>query len=156
MVLTAALTDRPLLEGRLLDMLRTETRFTSRLDRLPDDYSFSKHGWRRAKLDLDAIIFDGAEYVKDGLIPLTEWLGPSPWSQRMLGITDDIWKHAECDTAFGKIPTRNAEVCGDLLQACSRLYWFTGDRKYLDWAIRLGDGFLLGKNHPTRDGTSFA
>ncbi|MGC8638294.1 MAG: dienelactone hydrolase family protein, partial [Isosphaeraceae bacterium] len=151
MVLTAALTDRPLLEGRLLDMLHTETRLTSRLDRLPDDYSFSKHGWRRDKLDLDALVFDGAEYVKDGLIPLTEWLGPSPWSERMLGISEDIWKHAAHDTAAGKIPTRNVEVCGDLLQACARLYWFTGKRKYLDWAIRLGDEFLLGKNHPTRD-----
>ena len=40
---------------------------------------------------------------------------------------------------------------GDLLQANSRLYWFTGERKYLDWGIRLGDYYLLGTNHPTRD-----
>jgi hypothetical protein len=153
MVLTAAITDRPLMQGRLLDMLRAETRLTSRVDRLPDDYSFSRKGWRRDTLDLDAIIFDGAEYVKDGLIPLTEWLGPSPWSERMLGITDDIWKHAPVDTPFGKIPTRDFEVRGDLLQACARLYWFTGERKYLDWAVRLGDDILLGSSHPTRDMT---
>ena len=151
MVLTASITDRPLLEGRLLDMLRTETRLTCRLDRLPDDYSFSKKGWRREQLDLDAILFDGAEYVKDGLLPITEWMGPSPWSERMIGILDDIWKHAAIDTPYGKIPTLNFEVCGDLLQANARLYWFTGERKYLDWAVRLGDYFLLGKNHPTRD-----
>lgn len=151
MVLTAAITDRPLLEGRLLDMLRTETRLTCRLDRLPDDYSFSKKGWRREILDLDALIFDGAEYVKDGLLPIAEWMGPSPWSERMIGIIDDIWKHAPVETPFGKIPTLNFEVCGDLLQANSRLYWFTGDRQYLDWAIRLGDFFLLGTNHPTRN-----
>jgi hypothetical protein len=42
-------------------------------------------------------------------------------------------------------------VNGDLLQVCSRLYWFTGERKYLDWAIRLGDYYLLGNHHPTRD-----
>ncbi|MBM4050050.1 MAG: hypothetical protein FJ279_33555 [Planctomycetes bacterium] len=153
MVLTAAMTDRPLMHGRLLDMLRTETRLTCRVDRLPDDYSFAKQGWRREKVELDAIIFEGAEYVKDGLIPLTEWLGPSPWSERMIGIVDDIWKNAAVETPFGKIPTQNFEVCGDLLQACSRLYWFTGDRKYLDWAIRLGDHFLLGDRHPTRDMT---
>jgi hypothetical protein len=151
MVLTAALTDRPLFEGRMLDMLRAEQRLTSRLDRLPDDYVFSKQGWRREKLDLDAIIFDGAEYVKDGLVPLTEWLGPSPWSERMVGILEDIWKHAAIETPFGKIPTLNLEVNGDLLQAGSRLYWFTDDRKYLDWTLRLGDYFLLGTNHPTRD-----
>jgi hypothetical protein len=151
MVLTAAMTDRPLMEGRLLDILRTETKLTCRVDRLPDDYSFETHSWRREKIELDAIIFDGAEYVKDGLLPITEWLGKSPWSERAIGIIDDIWKNAPVETPFGKIPTLNFEVNGDLLQACSRLFWFTGERKYLDWAIRLGDYYLLGKNHPTRD-----
>ncbi len=151
MVLTAAMTDRPLLEGRLSDMLRTETRLTCRLGRLPDDYAFAKKGWRREKLDLDEIIFDGAEYVKDGLLYVAEWLGPSPWTERMLGITDDIWRFAPVDTPYGRIPTLNFEVNGDLLQACSRVYWFTGQRKYLEWATRLGDYYLLGTNHPTRD-----
>lgn len=151
MVLTAALTDRPLMNGRLLEMLRTETRLTSRVDRLPDDYSFSRKGWRREQVNLDEIIFDGAEYVKDGLLPITEWLGPSPWSERMTGIVDDIWKQANIETGFGKIPTLNVEVCGDLLQACARLFWFTGKTNYLDWGVRLGDYFMLGTNHPTRD-----
>ncbi len=151
MVLTASLTDRPLMEGRLLDMLHTEERLTARVDRLTDDYSFSKKGWRRETLNLDAIIFDSAEYVKDGLIPLTEWLGPSPWSKRMTGLVDDIWKNARIETPFGLLPTLNFEVNGDLLQAGARMYWFTGDRKYLDWTLRLGDYFLLGTNHPTRD-----
>ncbi|MCX5684305.1 MAG: hypothetical protein NT049_11550 [Planctomycetota bacterium] len=151
MVLTAAMTDRPLLDGRMLDILRTETRLTSRIDRLPDDFLFSKQGFATEKPNLDAIIFGSAEYVKDGLLYVAEWLGPSPWSERMTGIIDDVWKNAPIDTPFGKIPTLNFEVNGDLLQACSRLYWFTGDRKYLDWAIRLGDYYLLGTNHPTRD-----
>jgi hypothetical protein len=151
MVLTAAMTDRPLMEGRLLDILRTEIRLTSRLGRLPDDYSFPKRGWRREKLDLDEIIFDGAEYVKDGLLYLAEWFGPSPWSERMVGIAEDVWKYAPIQTPYGNIPTRNFEVCGDMLQASARLYWFTGDRQFLDCAVRLGDYFLLGTNHPTRD-----
>lgn len=151
MVLTAAMTDRPLFEGRMLEMLRTETRLTARVDRLPDDYSFSRKGWRREEVELDAIIFEGAEYVKDGLLPITEWLGASPWSERAIGIIDDIWKHAPVETPYGTIPTLNFEVNGDLLQACSRLFWFTGQRKYLDWAIRLGDYYLLGDQHPTRD-----
>ena len=151
MVMTAAMTDRALLEGRLLDMLRTETRLTSRIDRLPDDYSFATQGWRRETPDLDAMIFDGAEYVKDGLLTITEWSGKSPWSERMIGIVDDIWKNAAIDTPSGKIPTLNFEVNGDLLQAGARLYWLTGEERYLDQAIRLGDYFLRGKNHPTRD-----
>jgi hypothetical protein len=151
MVLTAAMTDRPLMQGRLLDILRTETRLTCRVGRLPDDYSFATHSWRREKLELDEIIFDGAEYVKDGLLYIAEWVGPSPWTERMVGITEDIWKYAPIETPYGNIPTHNFEVCGDMLQASARLYWFAGDRKYLDYAIRLGDYFLLGTNHPTRD-----
>ncbi len=151
MVLTAALLDQPLLDGRMREMLKTEQRVTARIDRLPDDFDFTSQALRRAKPDLDAAIFDGAEYVKDGLLYVTEWLGPSPWSERMTGIIDDIWKNAKIETPFGAIPTRNFEVNGDLLQSCSRLFWFTGDRTYLDWAIRLGDFYLLGTNHPTRD-----
>ena len=80
--------------------------------------------------------------MKDGLLPITEWMGHSPWSERMIGIVDDLWKHAAIETPCGRIPTLNIEVCGDLLQANSRIFWFTGERKYLDWAIRLGDYFL--------------
>jgi hypothetical protein len=151
MVLTAAMTDRALMNGRLLDMLRTEERITARVDRLVDDYVFETGNWRREPFNLDATIFDSAEYVKDGLIPLTEWLGHSPWSERMLGIVEDIWKHAKIETPFGKIPTRNQEVNGDLLQIGARLYWMTADETYLDNAIRVADYYLLGTNHPTRD-----
>ena len=69
----------------------------------------------------------------------------------MTGLVDDIWKNARIETPFGRIPTLNVEVNGDLLQAGARLYWFTGREKYLDWTLRLGDYFLLGTNHPTRD-----
>lgn len=151
MVLTCALTDREMFTGRMLDMLHTETRLTSRIDRLPDAWSFTKQAFDDEKPNLDSIIFGGSEYVKDGLLPLTEWLGPSPWCERMLGIADDLWKHAEVDTPFGKIPSTNVEVDGEMLQALSRIYWMTGDQKYLDWAIRLGDYYLLGDHHPTRD-----
>ncbi len=151
MVLTCALVDRPMFEGRMLEMLKTETRVTQRLDRLGDQYSFSRQAFAHERLDLDRLVFDNAEYVKDGLIPLTEWLGPSPWSERMIGLIEDIWKHAAVDTPAGKLPTLVLEVNGDLLQACSRLYWFTRDSRFLDWATRLGDYYLLGNHHPTRD-----
>ena len=151
MVLTAALTDRALLEGRMMEMLAAETRLTRRTDNLPDDFLFATQSWRRARPDRDAMIFDGAEYVKDGLLTITEWTGRTAWSERMIGIVDDIWKEPAVETPFGPIPTTNFEVKGDLLQACSRLHWFTGDKKYLDRAVRLGDYFLLGSNHPTRD-----
>jgi hypothetical protein len=151
MVLTAAITDRPLFDGRMLDMLHAETKLTSRLDRIPDVYSFSKQGFRDEKVNIDQLIFGGTEYVKDGLMPLTEWLGPSPWSQRMTGIVDDIWKHAPVKTQFGNIPSTSQEVNGECMQVLARLFFMTGERKYLDWGFRLADYYLLDGHHPTRD-----
>ena len=150
MVLTAALTDRPLFEGRLLEMLRTEQRLTSRVDRLGDYYKFSTRTFEFPTIDMDRIIFDNSEYVKDGLLPLTEWLGPSPWSERMSGIVDDLWTHAAVETAAGKIPSTNPEVNGNLMQLTSRFFWMTGDRKYLDNVTRIADYYLLAGHHPTR------
>lgn len=151
MVLTTALTDQNLFQGRMIEMLENEIRLTSRIDRLPDTYSFDKNGFDSPKADLQRILFGSSEYIKDGLLPLTEWLGESPWSTRMIGILDDIWKHAPVETDYGNIVSTNVEVNGEMLQVLSRIYWMTGEQKYLDWAIRLGDYYLLGNQHPTRD-----
>lgn len=151
MVLTAALTDEKLFKGRMLDMLHTETRLTSRIDDLPDTYSFTKEGFDTPEPDLTSILFGSSEYIKDGLLPLTEWLGASPWADRMISILDDIWKHAPVETEYGYIPSTNVELNGEMLQVLSRIYWMTGDQKYLDWSQRLGDYYLLGGHHPTRD-----
>jgi len=151
MVLVAALTDSGMFHGRMSAILVTETVLTSRIGHLPDEYSFSKHDFVDVEPNMEAIIFGASEYVKDGLLPLSEWLGHSPWSERMIGITDDVWANALVETEFGAIPSTNVEVNGEQLQILSRLYWMTGEQKYLDWAIRLGDYYLLGQNHPTRD-----
>ena len=150
MVLTAAMTNRKMLDGRMLDMLRTETRLTSRIGRLPDTWSFSKQDFAAGKPNLQSIIFGGSEYVKDGLLAVTEWLGPSPWSKRMLGIIDDIWTRAPVKTPRGAIPSTDPEVNGEMLQALSRAYWMTGEKKYLDYALRLGDYYLLDGHDPLR------
>jgi len=149
MVLTSALLNRELFTGKMMEMLETEKRLTSRIGSMPDTYSFSKKAFSADKPVLDDIIFGSAEYIKDGLIPLTEWLGPSPWSERMISIMDDAWANAVIETPFGNICSVNTEVNGDMLQALSRIYWLTEDKKYLEWAIRLGDYYLLGDNHPT-------
>jgi len=151
MVLVGSVLDHDLYKGRLLAMLRQEEKLTSRIGRMPDTYSFSKKGFA-APLDTSRVFFGAAEYMKDGLLPLTEWLGASPWSERMLGILDDFSRHATVITRmegafYGNSPVE--EVNGDLLQVLSRMYWFTGQEKYLDWAIRIGDHYLLGNHHPT-------
>jgi hypothetical protein len=81
MVLTCALTDTNLLATRMRDMLRAESTLARRVDRLSDNYRFSTATFLKPEPVLDEVIFDNAEYVKDGLLPITEWLGPSPWSR---------------------------------------------------------------------------
>ena len=151
MVLTSALLRKDLFEGTMRDMLESEKKLTSRIGSMPDTYSFSRKGFAVSDTIMTDIIFGSAEYIKDGLIPLTEWLGPSPWSERLISILDDIWKHAPVETPFGNICSDDPEVNGDMLQSLSRIYWTTGDKKYLEWAEKLGDYYLLGNNHPTRN-----
>jgi len=151
MVLTSSITSPGIFEGTMHDMLVTESSVTPRLGKMPDTYSFTKQGFEEETIDTAAIIFGASEYIKDGLLPLTEWLGFSPWYDRLVEILDDIWAYAPVSTEFGSIPSRNVEVNGEMLQALSRIYWMSGDEKYLDWAVRLGDFYLLGEHHPTRD-----
>ncbi len=147
MVLTASITDHELYKGKLTGMLRTEEKLTSRLGKLPDTWSFKKDDFASGTPDTADIIFGASEYIKDGLLPLTEWLGQSPWSDRMLEMMDDIWKYASVSTEYGNIPTRNIEVHGEMLQALPRLYFMTGNEKYLKWAQRLSNHYLMGDGY---------
>lgn len=151
MVLTCALVDRGMFSGRMLDMLRTEQRLTNRQGSLVDDYSFPSRGFRFREPDLHRMIFESSEYVKDGLMPLTEWLGSTPWRDRMVEITDSILRFAPEESEFGSLPSINPEVNGEMMQVCSRLFWMTGERRYLDQACRIADYYLLGGHHPSRD-----
>ena len=154
LVLTAWFTRPELYEGRMQEMLLTETALTARLGRLPDTYSFSKQGFAEARTDTAAIMFGGSEYVKDGLMPITELLGVTPWRARMLGIVDDLWRYAPVETKYGRIVSLDPEVNGDMLLVLSRLYWMTREARYLEYATRLGDYYLLDAHHPTRDFTT--
>ncbi len=100
---------------------------------------------------LEEIIFGASEYAKDGLVAIVELTGKDAWLERLIGITEDIFKHAPIETPYGKIPTTNIEVNGNLLQILPRLYSMTGQGQYLDWAHRLADYYLLrGGFVPTR------
>ncbi len=143
MVLTAFFTDRALFEGRMKAMLETEQRLCNRVGRLPDDWLFETQAFRTPQPDMGAIIFGASEYVKDGLLPLTEWLGPSPWSDRMLGLLDEVWRYAAIETEVGTIPATSHEVCGEMMQSLSRMYWMTGNEVYREQAYRLADYYFL-------------
>jgi hypothetical protein len=134
----------------MIDTLKAEQRLCNHLDRLPVQYDMDAE--KKIVTPFDRIIFGASEYAKDGLIPIVEITGKEyPWFDRMRGIVDDIFKHARIDTPYGKIPSTNIEVNGELLQLLPRLFRMTGERKYLDWAHRLADYYLLpGKFIPTR------
>jgi hypothetical protein len=133
-------------------MLETEKKLTARIGKLPDTYSFSKKGFRNDVIDTSQVIFGSAEYMKDGLIPLTEWLGQSPWSDRMLDILNDLPMLVRIVKEIrGSFYGNSAvvEVNGDLLQVLSRMYWFTGKREYLEWAADIADYYLNDQRLPT-------
>lgn len=165
LVLSAHFTDRAAFDGPLRRMLESEQKLTARSAwlRLTDDYNLAgQPGLRFPAPEAERIFFNSAEYVKDGLLALTEWLGPSPWSERMFALIDDSFALAAVATPFGKVPLAGlntetgVEISGDYLQALARLYWMSGcDEKYLRWGARLADLYLLpeGKHHPTRDFT---
>ena len=153
MVLTSSVLMPDFFRDTAAKMLRMEKRLTSRIGRLPDTYSFSSRGFRNARPDSGQILFGAAEYMKDGLVPLTEWLGKSAWSRRMLGILEDVPRIGRMATNIKGEWFGNSiieETNGDLLQVLSRMYWFTGRRRYLDWAVDIADTYLNEKGLPTR------
>ncbi|HVX66842.1 MAG TPA: hypothetical protein VHA11_09590, partial [Bryobacteraceae bacterium] len=136
LVLTAEFTDPGLFHGALTDMLRNEIRYTTVLDSVP------------ANLDLNTgkpgppNLFGAGEYAKDGLLAVTELLGRTPWFFRMVDMTADLMKHAPVETRFGNLPDSEAELNGDVLQSLARLIPMTGDRRFLEWAERIGDAYV--------------
>ena len=142
MVLSSYYTYHRLYSHRMHAMLKTEQRLCNRIGVLPDDYVFATHAQRPRKPSLKELIFGASEYAKDGLLPITELLGPSPWSQRMLELLDEIWKHRYLSTEVGKLPATSNEVAGDLMQTLCRMYWMTGKQEYRQWAYLLADYFL--------------
>ncbi|MCP4783689.1 MAG: hypothetical protein GY903_10265 [Fuerstiella sp.] len=95
--------------------------------------------------------FGGSEYVKDGLIAIVEITGRDEWFDRMRAVQDEIWANPTIDTPYGKIPSTNIEVNGEQIQALTRMYTMTGEKKYLEYAERLADYYLLsGDFVPTR------
>lgn len=149
MVLTAYILDKDLYNGQLLDMLNTEKKLTSRVKTLPDTWSFSKQNFKSDELNMASVIFGTSEYIKDGLIPLEEYIGKSPWHDRMMEMLDDLQEYMEnpkdLQALFKDRQASVEEVNGEMLQTLSRIYWMTGDKKYLDWAEKIGDYYLLGE-----------
>jgi len=133
-------TDLAGFEGAMRYLLHTEQRLCNHIDRLPVDYDIARR--RQLQRSPDQIVFGACEYAKDDLVAIVEVVGKGEWYERMKGITEDVFKHAACETSYGRIPSQTLEVNGDLLQVLPRLYTMSGEAKFLEWAQRLADYYL--------------
>lgn len=136
LILTAHLTDPPLLRGRLLEMLRAEAQHTWAADSVPGSFDFNTR--QRG----EASIFSGAEYAKDGMLAVTELMGRSPWFYRMADLMLDLRKHSTVKTRYGILPGKDAETNGDVMQVLVRLATMTGDARYRDWAREIANAYV--------------
>jgi len=151
MVITSYFTDPARLSGDMRDILDAEMRLSTRVRSLPDTVSLTTDSFAYPSIDTNRLIFGAAEYCKDGILPITEVMGRTPWFDRMRQMALDISAEAPVDTAFGRIPSNGAEVNGEMLQVLCRLYSATGDPVYLDHAERIADAYLLDAM-PRNDG----
>ena len=136
LILTAHLTDPDLYRSRMLEMLRNEVAHTTVQRSIPADLNLSTHETGRASF------FGAAEYAKDGLIAVSEYLGRTPWFYRMVDMIGDAMTDAPVASRFGALPAADAETNGDYLQALVRIAAMTGDGRFLDWARRIGDAYI--------------
>jgi hypothetical protein len=135
LVLTAQLTDRDLFEGRMVEMLRNEVRYTSAKASVPGNLTFATRELGPPSL------FGAGEYAKDGLVAVTEYLGRTPWFFRMVDLTADAMAQAATPSTFGMLPASDPELNGDYLQTLVRLAPMTGDGRFLAWARRIGNAY---------------
>jgi hypothetical protein len=136
LVLTAQLTDPDLYDGRMMEMLRNEVRFTSAKGSVPGNLTFATGELGPPSL------FGAGEYAKDGLVSVTEYLGRTPWFYRMVDMTIDAMAQAPVQSRFGLLPASDTELNGDYLQTLVRLAVMTGDVRFLEWARRIGDAYI--------------
>ena len=135
-MLTARLTDPGLYVGQLREMLRNEIRYTSAADGVPANLELKSGTLGPASL------FGAGEYAKDGLITVTEYLGRTPWTDRMADMVAAAMERGSVASRFGKLPASDSELNGDYLQVLPRLYLLTGEARYLAWGRRIADAYL--------------
>ena len=136
LILTAQLTDPDLYRGRMMEMLRNEVRFTTVKRSMPADLALATGATGPPS------VFGAAEYAKDGLIAVSEYLGRTPWFYRMVDMIADAMIEAPISSRFGALPAPDAETNGEYLQALVRIAAMTGDSRFLEWARRIGDAYI--------------
>jgi len=137
MILSSYYSDQNFYLTKAREILFNELRYATMPDGFPCSYDI------KTREISGGNIFGASEYVKDGLMPITELIGSSIWSKRMEKLVDLIIENSKIKTDYGLLPSANSEVNGELLQAVSRLYTMTGRRKYLEFIERIGDAYCF-------------
>ncbi len=141
MLISAFFTRRELFRPLLEKSLVGELKYTIQRFGLPGTFDLA--AGRQVPMKLDRLIFGASEYAKDGLVPMLEILGPGVWSQRMAALAEGVISAAPLETAWGRLPSNDAEVNGEMLQVLCRLYWKTGREEYLEFSRRIGDAYCF-------------
>jgi len=143
MVLASYFTEPYLYQTSMRHILRQEMLLTRRVGHLSDDLQPGGRGFVRPSIEMDEVIFGSSEYMKDGLLPITELLGETPWYYRMRDIAGDMIAKAPYRWNNAPLPAQTAEVNGNALQVLARLTWKTRDPRYLDQLIHIADFYFL-------------
>lgn len=143
--------------------LAYETANLARVGVLPDDWHVDQNRFYYS-LSMPRIIYGNAEWLRDGLLRITEVIGTdNPWFVRLESILQAYMTYAD-DNSSGVPylhPTDGGatlkdfnEINGELLQVLARLYAATGTAAYLTWLEQIADYVLLtdsGAYIPTRE-----
>jgi hypothetical protein len=135
-----AIAAQRLLPGRyseILDTLEAERRRSPGLPR-----NIALDGGSAPVVDVEKELLAAVEYAKDGLLPLVEQLGPTPWLGRLREVTDRALEQAIVPTPFGPIVANSTEVNGSALQVLARLYWASHEPGYLMMGNRISAAYL--------------
>jgi hypothetical protein len=136
LILTSELTEPELYRGRMMEMLRNEVRYTNTKRAIPANLNL-----KTGELG-EPSMFGAGEYAKDGLLTVTEYLGRTPWYDRMVDMIAAAMEHASVPSRFGNLPAADSELNGDYLQVLARLANMTGDQRFVDWARRIADAYI--------------
>ncbi len=90
---------------------------------------------------LEERIFGAVEYVKDGLLPILERIGPTEWLDRLHEVADAIIAASPVETRYGRLPSEGTEKNGEFLQVLARLYHRERDPKHLAAGRAIADAY---------------
>lgn len=150
MVLTAlVLRDERLLE-RLRQTLRDERTYASRYDGLAGNYDLlSDRQFPMLQMpgynysDVELSIRHTSEYVRDGLLTITEATPEDLWQGEAHQIIRAMQRQSNFSSTYGMLPFDDTEGNGYALQAYVRFFYMTNDSSMLPAIRALADAYLF-------------